>query len=101
VFQANWTAEHKGETGTLRLRTDPFKHGLGHYTDVDGRTWDVRGIIGGTKPYVQARLLADAPGFYSTSSSSDGAGSPSQQPMGWVHTWLPYYVVVVPERTDG
>ena len=83
MFQASWTTPRDTFAGTLRFEVDPRRHGLGHYTDVDGVQWDVRGIHG---KYIQARRVGHHPDYYSTASSSNQGGS---------HTWEPYEVEIV------
>jgi len=80
--------EYKGEIKTLKLTKDPFRHGLGSYTD---ENWDVQCIVGKSysktgRAYVNARKESDSPGYYSTATYANRNGS---------HTWIPYYFEVV------
>lgn len=70
--------------GTLRLRVDPRRRGLGIYEDVAGVRWDVRAIAGST---VCARRVAAHPSYYGTGTFDTSAG---------FHRWEPYEVEVVP-----
>ena len=70
--------------GILEFKNNrnPFMSGLGFYEEVDGSTWDVMGVIGCCNPpYIQARLVSDAPDYYGT--------APWQNQYGQ-HSWKPY-----------
>ena len=91
MFQASWTTPRGSFAGTLRFAVDPRHRGLGTYKDVDGVSWDIRGIIG---KYVQARKTGHHPNYYSTapgmslmSSTAPGGAN--------IHTWEPYEVEIV------
>ena len=83
MFHATWTTPCDAFAGTLRFTVDPRRCGLGHYTDVDGVQWDIRGLIG---EYIQARRVGYHPDYYSTASWSNQNGT---------HTWNPYKVEIV------
>ncbi len=86
MFRSSWMSPAKVE-GTLRLKKQPG--GMGHYKDVDGVTWDIRGVFwSGKSGYVQARKISDSSGYYSTAVFSSCVG---------FHTWKSYYVEVVKE----
>jgi len=87
-----WTKPHKGPVQTLRLTHSPHRRGLGVYEDEDGVRWDVRGIRG---EHVNARRIADAPGFYSTAGSVDNSTTGTGSMPNPIHEWLPYRVEVV------
>jgi len=90
-FRASWLSEYKGPIETLRLHKDPWKCGIGHYTDVDGVRWDVYGLHnGGSGRTVMARRINDAPGYYSTETNADMSG---------FHRWIPYKVEVIEKKT--
>lgn len=93
MFHMTWTTPCPIQ-GTLRLTRDPFRHGLGHYRDTEGNTWDVVGLIGGKNPYIQARPVGHHPNYYSTASST-GAGSPTGAGNDPINTWKPYHYTVV------
>lgn len=83
MFYMTWTAPAE-VAGTLRLREDPRRRGLGVYEDVDGVRWDVVGIRG---ELVNARRVDHHPSYYSTSTFASQGG---------FHRWEPYEVEVVP-----
>ena len=78
--------------GTIRVKK-PIR-GLGPVTDVDGKNWDIKGVIG---DYVQAVPYNELLGYYWDTSTTDffnqgtmGSGIVSQR-------WDPYEVEVVKE----
>lgn len=89
MFSANWTTPC-ALAGTLRFTTDPRRHGLGIYKDVDGVSWDVRGIMRG---YIQARKVGLHQDFYSTATTD--ASSPTGNSPSMMHQWEPYNVEVI------
>ena len=68
--------------GTIRVKKPIYW--LGPVTDIDGRRWDVRGIIG---HYVQAVPMSELHPYY-TDTSGSSFGMVSQ-------TWEPYLVEVI------
>lgn len=66
---------------------------LGSFTDVDGRRWHIRGIIG---DYVQAVPLGEVHDSYtSTATPSQGFGT-TMDNGGYVsQTWRPYRIIIV------
>jgi len=100
MMNMTWDTPYKGEVKTLKLRRDPFRNGLGHYTDVDGRVWDVYALRGTSSigPYVNARPVSQHPGYYSTGSTSTwptGTASGGNGHGEMMHTWIPYRVELV------
>lgn len=90
----SWTSPYHGEVKTLRLKRDPFKHGLGVYEDADGNHWDVRGLRGdGDRRYINARMTSRHPDYYST-AVGQGGGVGTQSGPDRIHEWIPYYVEV-------
>lgn len=85
-----WRSTYEGEIKTLKLKENPFKHGLGYYEDIDGKTWDVVCIVGGDKPYVNARLVTNIP-YYGTSTFDCSNG---------LHIWNPYFFEVIEEKIE-
>jgi len=95
VFHMSYSTPHKGEVKTLRLTRDPFRYGLGHYTDTDGNVWDVYALMGKTytgcdRSYINARRVHPSMDYYSTATNASSDG---------FHKWEPYYIEVVPK--DG
>ena len=91
MFHLSYTTPYKGEIKTLRLTRDPWRHGLGHYKDVDGTVWDIHSLMGKTytghdRNYVHARTVAGRDNYYGTATNCSSNG---------FHTWLPFYVEVV------
>jgi len=84
MLNMSWTKEAEIK-GHLKLKNDPFRCGLGNYKDTDGNLWDIHGVIGGVKPYVQARMVSMHPSYYGTHNGSSSCGR---------HTWEPYTVEV-------
>ena len=84
MYNLNWSSPCELQD-ILFLKRNPFMSGLGYYEDIDGITWDIHGVIGGSSkiPYVQARRITDAPSYYGTASWDTQAGS---------HSWKPYIV---------
>ena len=74
--------------GTIVLTKKPWS-GLGIYTDVDGKRWDVRGIIG---DYIQACPVDSLHPYYTDTSGFNDFGLVQQR-------WLPYKWEVV-EKTE-
>ena len=89
MFQLSQMQPYEGEIETLVFESDgkqnnPFWQGLGTYTDIRGRRWDVHGVIGvGEKPYIQARPIDDHV-MYRTDYASCFQGYSAK--------WIPYYV---------
>ena len=70
--------------GEIKTKRPIYMSGLGVYTDVDGKKWDVRGIFG---TIVQAKPLDQLHSYY-TDTSGRSFGLVSE-------TWKPYRNVVV------
>ena len=89
----SYRTKYEGKVETLELISDPLRHGLGNYSDTEGRTWDVKCVIGGIytksgKPYINARQVDGSP-YYSTASNSNQYG---------IHSWKPYYFEIIKEK---
>ena len=67
--------------GTIELTKRPS--GLGTYTDIHGKRWDIHGIIG---DYVQACPLDEVHPYYNDTSGNE-YDFVSQ-------TWLPYEIAI-------
>jgi len=80
------TESKKGFRGTIRL--NKFPSGLGNYTDVDGKRWNINAIIHG---YVCACPLDEVSPYWS-STADIPSGLYSQ-------TWHPYKVEIVKKQT--
>jgi len=94
IFNMSWSSPYHGEVKTLRLKKDPFRHGLGVYEDEDGNRWDIRRLDGrGERRYVTARMVSRHPDYYST-AVGQGGGVGTQAGPDLIHTWKPYYVEV-------
>ena len=77
------TESKKGFKGTIRMKKFPSA-GLGIYTDVDGKKWDIHAIING---YVCACPLDELSPYWSSTANI---------PSGlYYQTWEPYKVEVV------
>ncbi|MDB4278106.1 hypothetical protein N9917_00600 [Deltaproteobacteria bacterium] len=103
MFSASWDTPYKGEIKTLRFHKNPIRHGLGHYTDVDGVQWDVYAIKhDGKQNYINARRIDQHQGYsdYNTGPSTwpTGTASGGNGHGEMIHTWIPYYVEVVDEN---
>jgi hypothetical protein len=97
MFSLRYTSPYKEEIKTIKFKSpdgkknNPIWQGLGWYIDVDGVKWDIRGVLGGERPYVWARPVDNLP-IYRTDIESFG--------MGYSATWLPYYVEIVRNVKD-
>ena len=81
MYRSTYSTEFKGEVQTITLKRDPFYYGLGIYTDTSDTKWDVHAVIGGEKPYVQARRI-DGHAIHSTATDATWSSC----------AWDPYYV---------
>ena len=95
-MQISWKSPFTGEIKTLKLKKDPLRHGLGHYEDIEGNTWDVVCITGADhtvikKPYINARLVSLTNPYYNTSTYGHSFGN---------HKWEPFYFEVIEEKVE-
>jgi len=74
--------------GTIKVYHAP--RGLGILTDIDGKRWDIRGIIG---RYVQAVPENELHPYYTDTSGCTNFGLVSQ-------TWKPYLIEVVKKEVE-
>lgn len=83
MLNMTWTSPGK-IAGTLRLKQDPFRYGLGHYEDEGGVLWDIAAVwcLRGVK-WVNARRVSCHPSYYGTATGDTSAG---------FHRWEPYEV---------
>jgi len=82
MFNLSYTSPSQIE-GTIQLRKRPS--GLGFYTDINGKRWDIHGIIG---DYVQACPVDSLHPYYTDTSGSCSYGLVQQ-------TWKPYKMEII------